>query len=152
VQEVASSILASPPFSQKRPEARQTHIEGQSFLVCASCQCVLWLDACVMCVSCSVCLGGEKKKKRESVLGLEPRISCSVGRRLIHWAIRTSIETLRTRSKLSANTHNVPRMCHNSLGVEHSLSKRKVVGSNPACGFLTQLFCGYCFEVWHSGG
>ena len=23
---------------------------------------------------------------------------------------------------------------HSSLGVEHSLSKRKVVGSNPACG------------------
>ena len=27
-------------------------------------------------------------------------------------------------------------MSHSSLGVEHSLSKRKVVGSNPACGFL----------------
>ena len=27
--------------------------------------------------------------RNESVLGLEPRISCSVGRRLIHWAIRT---------------------------------------------------------------
>ncbi len=26
--------------------------------------------------------------RNESVLGLEPRISCSVGRRLIHWAIR----------------------------------------------------------------
>ena len=25
---------------------------------------------------------------------------------------------------------------HSSLGVEHSLSKRKVVGSNPACGFF----------------
>ena len=24
--------------------------------------------------------------------------------------------------------------CHSSLGVEHPLSKRKVVGSNPACG------------------
>ena len=34
--------------------------------------------------------------------------------------------------------------CHSSLGVEHSLSKRKVVGSNPACGsqfFLTPCFC-----------
>ena len=32
--------------------------------------------------------------------------------------------------------------CHSSLGVEHPLSKRKVVGSNPACGshnpFLSQ--------------
>ena len=28
------------------------------------------------------------------------------------------------------------RSRHSSLGVEHSLSKRKVVGSNPACGFL----------------
>jgi hypothetical protein len=26
--------------------------------------------------------------------------------------------------------------CHSSLGVEHPLSKRKVVGSNPACGSL----------------
>jgi hypothetical protein len=26
--------------------------------------------------------------------------------------------------------------CHSSLGVEHSLSKRKVVGSNPACGYF----------------
>ena len=36
------------------------------------------------------------------------------------------------------------RTCHSSLGVEHSLSKRKVVGSNPACGsqfFLTPCFC-----------
>jgi hypothetical protein len=31
--------------------------------------------------------------------------------------------------------------CHNSLGVEHSLSKRKVVGSNPACGFQASHFC-----------
>ena len=29
-----------------------------------------------------------------------------------------------------------PEHRHSSLGVEHSLSKRKVVGSNPACGFL----------------
>jgi hypothetical protein len=27
-------------------------------------------------------------------------------------------------------------MSHSSLGVEHSLSKRKVVGSNPACGYF----------------
>lgn len=32
-----------------------------------------------------------KKKKNVSVLGFEPRISCSVGRRLIHWAIRTML-------------------------------------------------------------
>jgi hypothetical protein len=32
--------------------------------------------------------------------------------------------------------------CHSSLGVEHSLSKRKVVGSNPACGYS---FVFYCF-------
>ena len=34
---------------------------------------------------------------------------------------------------------------HSSLGVEHSLSKRKVVGSNPACGFqllFSHLFWG----------
>jgi hypothetical protein len=31
----------------------------------------------------------KEKKKRESIPGLEPGISCSVGRRLIHWAIRT---------------------------------------------------------------
>ena len=29
---------------------------------------------------------------------------------------------------------------HSNLGVEHSLSKRKVVGSNPACGY----FFGVC--------
>ena len=29
-----------------------------------------------------------------------------------------------------------PEDRHSSLGVEHSLSKRKVVGSNPACGFF----------------
>lgn len=31
----------------------------------------------------------KRSQKKKSVLGLEPRISCSVGRRLIHWAIRT---------------------------------------------------------------
>jgi hypothetical protein len=30
--------------------------------------------------------------------------------------------------------HAPSRTRHSSLGVEHSLSKRKVVGSNPACG------------------
>ena len=30
-------------------------------------------------------------------------------------------------------------MSHSSLGVEHSLSKRKVVGSNPACGYFFRL-------------
>jgi hypothetical protein len=30
--------------------------------------------------------------------------------------------------------HTPYRTRHSSLGVEHSLSKRKVVGSNPACG------------------
>ena len=35
--------------------------------------------------------------------------------------------------------HTPSRTRHSSLGVEHSLSKRKVVGSNPACGFC--LFC-----------
>ena len=37
------------------------------------------------------------------------------------------------------------RTRHSSLGVEHSLSKRKVVGSNPACGFqllFSHLFWG----------
>ena len=31
----------------------------------------------------------QKKQKKESIPGLEPGISCSVGRRLIHWAIQT---------------------------------------------------------------
>jgi hypothetical protein len=35
--------------------------------------------------------------------------------------------------------------CHSSLGVEHSLSKRKVVGSNPACGF------GHLFALFFLG-
>jgi hypothetical protein len=35
--------------------------------------------------------------------------------------------------------------CHNSLGVEHSLSKRKVVGSNPACGFQATIFLSFLF-------
>ncbi len=34
--------------------------------------------------------------------------------------------------------------CRSSLGVEHSLSKRKVVGSNPACGFFFGLFSSFC--------
>ena len=38
--------------------------------------------------------------------------------------------------------HSPSRTRHSSLGVEHSLSKRKVVGSNPACGLLL-LF------IWH---
>ena len=29
---------------------------------------------------------------------------------------------------------------HSSLGVEHSLSKRKVVGSNPACGYYSLFY------------
>ena len=33
---------------------------------------------------------------------------------------------------------------HSSLGVEHSLSKRKVVGSNPACGFSDCFFTSLC--------
>ena len=32
-----------------------------------------------------------------------------------------------------------------SLGVEHSLSKRKVAGSNPAIG---SVFFGWCLSVW----
>ena len=40
--------------------------------------------------------------------------------------------------------------CHSSLGVEHPLSKRKVVGSNPACGSLRFLF--FTVEVfWQKG-
>jgi hypothetical protein len=72
----------------------------------------------------------KKRAQHKSVLGLEPRISCSVGKRLIHWAIRTLL--FNTRKGLTLRT----RSCHSSLGVEHSLSKRKVVGSNPACGLV----------------
>ena len=36
------------------------------------------------------------------------------------------------------------RTRHSSLGVEHSLSKRKVVGSNPACGFSDCFFTSLC--------
>ena len=32
------------------------------------------------------------------------------------------------------SVHLEVQISHSSLGVEHSLSKRKVVGSNPACG------------------
>ena len=42
--------------------------------------------------------------------------------------------------------HTPSHTRHSSLGVEHSLSKRKVVGSNPACGFSTT-FCP-CFLFW----
>jgi hypothetical protein len=38
--------------------------------------------------------------------------------------------------------------CHSSLGVEHPLSKRKVVGSNPACGSPISFFgqSKFCWE------
>ena len=36
----------------------------------------------------------------------------------------------------------VKQQSHSSLGVEHSLSKRKVVGSNPACGLSDTFFFG----------
>jgi hypothetical protein len=39
--------------------------------------------------------------------------------------------------------------CHSSLGVEHPLSKRKVVGSNPACGSPISFFHRKFF--WEKG-
>jgi hypothetical protein len=156
VQEVASSILASPPFSQKRPAHNQPRALGcdpfcclrraMCAVLCCIVSCLsLLLRACTLRVLCAC----GRKKKRESVLGLEPRISCSVGRRLIHWAIRTSVRFPFSKKSSGRKHVGEPRTCHNSLGVEHSLSKRKVVGSNPACGFLTQLF--FCVFVSRRG-
>ena len=42
---------------------------------------------------------------------------------------RIELATSCTRSK----NHTTRPICHSNLGVEHYLSKRKVVGSNPAC-------------------
>ena len=41
--------------------------------------------------------------------------------------------------------------CHSSLGVEHSLSKRKVVGSNPACGLLLLFICHVSWHLYFLG-
>ena len=43
--------------------------------------------------------------------------------------------------------HTPSRTRHSSLGVEHSLSKRKVVGSNPACGFQLLFVLVFCFGL-----
>ena len=40
---------------------------------------------------------------------------------------------------------------HSSLGVEHSLSKRKVVGSNPACGFQLIFVLVFGFDLRSEG-
>jgi hypothetical protein len=45
------------------------------------------------------------------------------------------IENVRLRAINILFWHQFHRS-HSSLGVEHSLSKRKVVGSNPACGYF----------------
>ena len=44
-------------------------------------------------------------KKELTQAGLEPTISCSVGRRLIHWATEPSIPALRAKSTYSHQDH-----------------------------------------------
>jgi hypothetical protein len=43
--------------------------------------------------------------------------------------------------------HSPSRTRHSSLGVEHSLSKRKVVSSNLACGCQLLFALVFCFVV-----
>ena len=47
--------------------------------------------------------------------------------------------------------HTPYRTRHSSLGVEHSLSKRKVVGSNPACGFQLIFVLVFGFDLRSEG-
>ena len=47
--------------------------------------------------------------------------------------------------------HSPSRTRHSSLGVEHSLSKRKVVGSNPACGFQLIFVLVFGFDLRSEG-
>ena len=44
--------------------------------------------------------------------------------------------------------HTPSRTRHSSLGVEHSLSKRKVVGSNPACGSQLLFVLVFVLALW----
>jgi hypothetical protein len=44
--------------------------------------------------------------------------------------------------------HTSSRTRHSSLGVEHSLSKRKVVGSNPACGSQLLFVLVFVLVLW----
>jgi hypothetical protein len=43
---------------------------------------------------------------------------------------------------------SLSRTRHSSLGVEHSLSKRKVVGSNPACGSQLLFVLVFVLALW----
>ena len=114
MQEVASSILASPPS-----------FCGITFFQKADHE---WA---------SLCEKGNKKKEIprkdgksvESVLGLELLLRRQAPYPLGHTDI----------NKLEMNPLTF-HTCHSSLGVEHPLSKRKVVGSNPACGSHIRFF------------
>ncbi len=67
-------------------------------------------------------------QKGQKVLpGLEPGLQ-TLGANQLHY------RTHNAKSRVDVLFLN----CHSSLGVEHSLSKRKVVGSNPACGLFLE--------------
>ena len=83
------------------------------------------------------------KKNKKNVRG---RVKGNERKRLVRTGTRTQNLLLRRQAPYPLGHTDIygfyldctaSRTRHSSLGVEHSLSKRKVVGSNPACGFLT---------------